>query len=142
MSYDLRTLTPDIDGAFLAAGIGQVRKALLTGKLSEIDVASIRIGAPIMKPSALVCIGQNYAAHAAESGATPPKRPIVFFKHPNAVVGPNDDVVVPPGSARTDWEVELAVVIGRRARYLRTSRRRPPASPGTRSATTCLGMAV
>ncbi len=66
----------------------------------------------------MICIGQNYAAHAAESGAEPPTAPIVFFKHPNTVVGPYDNVVVPRGSQKTDWEVELAVVIGRRCRYL------------------------
>jgi 2-keto-4-pentenoate hydratase/2-oxohepta-3-ene-1,7-dioic acid hydratase in catechol pathway len=60
----------------------------------------------------------NYAAHAAESGATPPAVPVLFFKTPNTVVGPHDDVFVPRGSTKTDWEVELAVVIGRRARYL------------------------
>jgi 2-keto-4-pentenoate hydratase/2-oxohepta-3-ene-1,7-dioic acid hydratase in catechol pathway len=66
----------------------------------------------------VVCIGQNYAAHAAESGAEPPKQPIVFFKHPNTVVGAYDDVLVPRGATKTDWEVELAVVIGKEARYV------------------------
>jgi 2-keto-4-pentenoate hydratase/2-oxohepta-3-ene-1,7-dioic acid hydratase in catechol pathway len=65
-----------------------------------------------------VCVGQNYAAHAAESGAEPPSVPIVFFKHPNTVVGPDDDVPLPPGATELDYEVELAVVIGRRASYL------------------------
>lgn len=63
-------------------------------------------------------MGQNYAAHAAESGAEPPTAPIIFYKAPNTVVGPHDDVLIPRGSTKTDWEVELAVVIGRRARYL------------------------
>jgi 2,4-diketo-3-deoxy-L-fuconate hydrolase len=72
----------------------------------------------VAKPAAVVCIGRNYAAHAAESGSAPPERPIVFFKHPNTVVGPDDDVLVPPGAAKLEWEVELAVVIGRQARYL------------------------
>jgi 2,4-didehydro-3-deoxy-L-rhamnonate hydrolase len=65
-----------------------------------------------------VCIGQNYVAHAAESGAEPPTVPIIFLKTPNTVVGPDDDVCIPRGAQRTDWEVELAVVIGRRASYL------------------------
>ncbi|NUS52858.1 MAG: fumarylacetoacetate hydrolase family protein, partial [Nocardioidaceae bacterium] len=65
-----------------------------------------------------VCIGMNYAAHAAESGSEPPELPIMFLKTPNTVVGPYDDVAVPRGSVRTDWEVELGVVIGRRASYL------------------------
>jgi 2-keto-4-pentenoate hydratase/2-oxohepta-3-ene-1,7-dioic acid hydratase in catechol pathway len=60
----------------------------------------------------------NYAAHAAESGAAPPEHPVIFYKHPNTVVGPNDDVILPRGAAKVDWEVELGIVIGRRARYL------------------------
>ena len=70
------------------------------------------------RPRAVICIGQNYAAHAAETGAPAPEYPIMFFKHPNTVVGPFDDVSIPRGSTRTDWEVELAVVIGARCRYL------------------------
>ncbi|TDO54685.1 2-keto-4-pentenoate hydratase/2-oxohepta-3-ene-1,7-dioic acid hydratase in catechol pathway [Kribbella sp. VKM Ac-2527] len=121
--YDLTSVTRDtggdIDGTFLASdGIARARAALEAGSLPAADVEGLRIGAPIAKPSAVVCIGQNYAAHAAESGAQPPKEPIVFFKHPNTVVGPYDEVLVPRGSARTDWEVELAVVIGKTARYL------------------------
>jgi 2-keto-4-pentenoate hydratase/2-oxohepta-3-ene-1,7-dioic acid hydratase in catechol pathway len=117
--YDLTSITADIDGAFLSTdGIARARAALEAGSLPAADVEGLRIGAPIAKPSAVVCIGQNYAAHAAESGAEPPKEPIVFFKHPNTVVGPYDEVLVPRGSARTDWEVELAVVIGKTARYL------------------------
>ena len=76
------------------------------------------MGAPVARPHAVWCIGMNYAAHAAESGATPPEVPVLFFKTPNTVVGPYDEVLVPRGSEKTDWEVELAVVIGRRARYL------------------------
>lgn len=118
-THDLRSLTDDIDGPFLAGdGIARVRAALAAGELAEIDVTDQRIGSPIARPQAVVCIGMNYAAHAAESGSAPPEVPIVFFKHPATVVGPNDDVHLPPGSTRTDWEVELAVVIGRTARYL------------------------
>ncbi len=117
--FDMSGLTGDIDGAFLAAdGIARARAALQTGELPELDVDGQRTGAPIARPTAVLCIGQNYAAHAAESGDVPPTRPVLFFKHPNTVVGPDDDVVIPRGSTRTDWEVELAVVIGRRARYL------------------------
>lgn len=119
--FDLRSLTADIDGAFLARdGVAAVREALGAGRLERVADGAFgsRVGAPIARPSAVVCVGQNYAAHAAESGAAPPARPIVFFKHPNTVVGPHDDVHIPRGATRTDWEVELAVVIGRRARYL------------------------
>ncbi|MGW6280530.1 fumarylacetoacetate hydrolase family protein [Kribbella sp. NPDC055071] len=119
--HDLSPITRDIDGAFLAAdGIARTRAALEAGELPVADTDGLRIGAPIARPGAVVCIGMNYAAHAAESGAEPPKQPIVFFKHPNTVVGPNDDVLVPRGSVKTDWEVELAVVIGKPARYLET----------------------
>ena len=116
---DLSPLTADIDGAFLAAdGIARVRQALAAGELSAVDTEGLRIGAPVARPTAVVCIGQNYAAHAAESGSAPPEHPVVFFKHPNTVVGPNDTVLLPPGADKVDWEVELAVVIGRTARYL------------------------
>ena len=117
--YDLSSVTAGIDGAFLASdGIARARAALDAGSLPVASTEGLRVGAPIAKPAAVVCIGQNYAAHAAESGAEPPKEPIVFFKHPNTVVGPYDEVLVPRGSTRTDWEVELAVVIGKTARYL------------------------
>lgn len=118
--YDLRPVTPDIDGSFLKdQGIGRVRDALAAGELPEVpDAGSLRVGAPVATIGAVVCVGQNYAAHAAETGDPPPSAPIIFFKHPNTVVGPNDDVVIPPGAQKVDWEVELAVVIGRRASYL------------------------
>ncbi|WP_231750766.1 fumarylacetoacetate hydrolase family protein [Mycobacterium sp. NAZ190054] len=120
--YDLSPLTADIDGAFLAShGIAKVRKALARGGLQPaIAPDKLRVGAPIARPTAVVCIGQNYAAHAAETGDTPPSVPIVFFKHPNTIVGPHDKVLIPPGATRVDWEVELAVVIGKRARYLKS----------------------
>ncbi|MEU8225416.1 fumarylacetoacetate hydrolase family protein [Kribbella sp. NPDC048915] len=119
--HDLSPLTADIDGAFLAAdGIARARAALEAGELPVADTEGLRVGAPVARPGAVVCIGMNYAAHAAEGGAEPPKQPIVFFKHPNTVVGPDDDVLVPRGSTKTDWEVELAVVIGKQARYVET----------------------
>jgi 2,4-diketo-3-deoxy-L-fuconate hydrolase len=115
--HDLRDLTPEIDGAFLAAdGVTRVRAALAAGSLPVLDgAATLRRGAPVARPAAVICIGQNYAAHAAESGAEPPARPIVFLKHPGTVVGPDDHVPLPPRADKLDWEVELAVVVGRRA---------------------------
>ena len=111
----------DIDGAFLAAdGIARVRDALTAGSLPSVDPAGLRVGAPIARPQAILCIGQNYAAHAAESGNPPPEHPILFHKHPNTIVGPFDDIRVPPGATQVDWEVELGVVIGTRVRYLRS----------------------
>ena len=119
VSYDLAPLTDDINGAFLASdGIAETRRALTEGRLPRTDISGLRLGPPVTRPHAVWCIGMNYAAHAAESGAAPPEVPVLFFKTPNTVVGPNDDVLIPRGSVKTDWEVELAVVIGRQARYL------------------------
>ncbi|GAA2056136.1 fumarylacetoacetate hydrolase family protein [Leifsonia soli] len=118
-TWDLRPLTADIDGAFLAAdGLARAEAAASAGDLPGIDPAGLRVGAPIARPQAVICIGMNYAAHARESGSEPPTDIVVFYKHPNTVVGPYDDILLPPGSTTTDWEVELAVVIGTRARYL------------------------
>ncbi len=117
--FDLSGLTADIDGAFLDNdGIAGVRRALADGSLPALDTEGLRVGAPVARPGAVLCIGQNYAAHAAETGDPPPSVPVLFFKHPNTVVGPDDDVLLPVGSDKVDWEVELAVVIGKRARYL------------------------
>ncbi len=77
-----------------------------------------RLGPPTVRPSKLVCVGLNYAKHAAESGMAIPKEPVLFFKATSAIVGPNDDVIIPKNSQKTDWEVELAVVIGKRASYV------------------------
>lgn len=116
---DLRPVTTDIDPAFFASdGIARARAALATGSLPAIDVTGLRVGAPIARPSVVLCIGMNYAAHAAESSSLPPEQPVMFYKAPNTVVGPFDDVRIPKGSTKTDWEVELAVVIGQAARYL------------------------
>jgi 2,4-diketo-3-deoxy-L-fuconate hydrolase len=78
----------------------------------------IRLGSPICRPSKLICVGLNYAKHAAEAGMKVPSEPVLFFKSTSAIVGPNDDVVIPKGSEKTDWEVELAVVIGKKASYV------------------------
>jgi 2,4-diketo-3-deoxy-L-fuconate hydrolase len=100
-------------------GVGQVADALAAGTLRELVGAdALRVGAPMARPSAVICIGMNYAAHAAESGSAPPDVPIIFLKTPNTVVGPYDEVMIPRGSTKTDWEVELGIVIGRRASYL------------------------
>jgi 2-keto-4-pentenoate hydratase/2-oxohepta-3-ene-1,7-dioic acid hydratase in catechol pathway len=119
--YDLTPLAGDIDGRFLEDdGPRQVRVALDSGELPETEIVGERIGPPIARPGAVLCIGQNFAAHAAESGDEPPGEPILFHKSPNTIVGPYDDILIPRGSAKTDWEVELGVVIGQRARYLET----------------------
>ncbi|WP_375433557.1 fumarylacetoacetate hydrolase family protein [uncultured Friedmanniella sp.] len=118
-SYDLSGLVFDLTGDFLASdGLQHVRAALDAGELPRVETEGVRVGAPIARPSAVICIGMNYAAHAAESGASPPEQPVIFLKTPNTVAGPYDPVAIPRGSAKTDWEVELAVVIGQRASYL------------------------
>ena len=78
----------------------------------------IRIGAPLVRPSKIICVGLNYAQHAAESGMNVPEEPVLFFKASSAIVGPYDPIVIPKGSLKTDWEVELAVVIGKKATYV------------------------
>ncbi|MGN9839140.1 fumarylacetoacetate hydrolase family protein [Nonomuraea sp. H19] len=110
---------PEIDGAFLASGgVARVREALERGDLPVVDAEGLRIGAPIARPGKIVCIGLNYSDHAAESGLELPAEPVVFMKAGNTMIGPYDEVLVPRGSVKTDWEVELAVVIGQEARYL------------------------
>lgn len=110
---------PEIDGAFLASGgVARVREALERGDLPVVEAEGLRVGAPIARPGKIVCIGLNFSDHAAESGAAVPAEPVVFMKASNTMVGPYDEVLVPRGSVKTDWEVELAIVIGRKARYL------------------------
>ncbi len=118
--YDLRPLTQDIDGAFLSSdGIGRARAAAAGGDLPEVEgAAELRVAPPVARPGKVVCIGLNYHDHAAETGAAVPAEPVVFMKDPSTVVGPFDDVLIPRRSVKTDWEVELGVVIGTEARYL------------------------
>jgi 2-keto-4-pentenoate hydratase/2-oxohepta-3-ene-1,7-dioic acid hydratase in catechol pathway len=120
VSYDLRSITADIDGAFLAdAGLVRAKTAFESGSLPVLaNAESLRIGPPVARPIKIVCIGLNYRDHAEETHATIPTEPVVFMKDPSTLVGPNDDVLVPRLSVKTDWEVELAVVIGTTARYL------------------------
>jgi 2-keto-4-pentenoate hydratase/2-oxohepta-3-ene-1,7-dioic acid hydratase in catechol pathway len=117
---DLRGVVADIDRTSLQAGaIEAIEVALKKGILPELtDAAHLRVGAPVARPGAVLCIGMNYVAHAAESGSEPPKVPILFLKTPNTVGGPFDPVDIPRRSKKTDWEVELAIVIGKRALYL------------------------
>ena len=119
-AYELRGVCDDIDGTFWSSDRpGEVRRRLEAGDLPRLDgAAGMRVGAPIARPGAVVCVGLNYAAHAAESGVEPPTQPVIFLKTPNTVSGPHDDVRVPLRSSKTDWEVELGVVIGRPASYL------------------------
>ncbi|MEU1294940.1 fumarylacetoacetate hydrolase family protein [Streptomyces sp. NPDC005840] len=117
---DLSGVVADIDGTLLAddAALTRVRAAADGGELPALEAAGVRIGPPLGRIGKVVCIGLNYHDHARETGAEPPAEPVVFLKAADTVIGPNDTVLVPRGSVKTDWEVELAVVIGRTARYL------------------------
>lgn len=120
IAHDLRSLTADVDGAFLAAdGIARAHAALDAGELTVLEDADARrVGAPIAAPGKVVCIGLNYSDHAAESSLPIPAEPVVFMKDPSTIVGPFDRVLVPRGSTKTDWEIELGVVVGTEMRYL------------------------
>jgi 2,4-diketo-3-deoxy-L-fuconate hydrolase len=93
-----------------------IAKRIEVGALTSF--AGERIGSPIARPHQILCIGLNYSDHAAETGQPVPSEPILFTKSPNTLIGPNDDVRIPRGSTKTDWEVELGIVIGKRASYL------------------------
>ncbi len=109
----------DVDAEFFRRGsMTEVQRLLDAGALDETVPGGVRLGAPIAKPEKVVCIGRNYREHAEETGSEVPTEPIVFMKAPNCVVGPYDEILIPRGSTHTDWEVELGVVIGTRARYL------------------------
>jgi 2,4-diketo-3-deoxy-L-fuconate hydrolase len=118
-AFDVSGLVRDFDADFFGGGgVERLAAAIDAGGLSRVDVHSGRIGAPMARPHVIYGIGLNYRDHAREVGMEPPAEPIVFTKAPNSLVGPYDDIVLPPGSTSADWEVELGVVIGRRARYL------------------------
>ncbi|GAB4066147.1 fumarylacetoacetate hydrolase family protein [Angustibacter speluncae] len=112
----------DFDEAFFARGGLDALPALVAERVAAGAVEPLggrRFGPPIARPHQVLCIGLNYSDHAGETGQAAPDEPILFTKSPNTVVGPDDDVVVPRGSTKTDWEVELGVVVGRRCSYLR-----------------------
>lgn len=116
--YDVSSFVKDYDEDFFANdGIEKLRKIIAENNLPEVD-SNQRLGCPVHKPSKVICIGLNYAKHAKETNAQIPKEPILFFKATTSVSGPNDDIVIPKNSVKTDWEVELAVVIGKRASYI------------------------
>jgi len=120
LSLDLHGITSEIDGDFLASGgVGRVAAALAANELPQLDDAeSLRVSSPIASPGKIICIGLNYRDHADETGADYPTEPVVFMKDPSTIGGPFDQVLIPRGSVKTDWEVELGVVIGAEARYL------------------------
>jgi 2,4-didehydro-3-deoxy-L-rhamnonate hydrolase len=117
---DASAFGSDYDEAFFGGdGLSRLRAWQADAGARAPRVAEgVRLGPPIARPSKIVCIGLNYRDHAAETGAPLPAEPVIFFKASSALCGPDDDLVIPRGSVKTDWEVELAVVIGARARYL------------------------
>jgi 2,4-didehydro-3-deoxy-L-rhamnonate hydrolase len=120
---DISSAVDDYDEAWFASGgIEELRRLLDSRETDwpEVDPAA-RIGPCVARPSKIICIGLNYARHAAESNMDPPKEPVVFLKATSSLAGPYDPVVMPKGSQKTDWEVELAVIIGKKATYVSES---------------------
>ena len=120
---DVSGFGQDFDQTFFGnEGISQLKNWLQTHEKDCPVVAnSVRLGPPLQRPSKIVCVGLNYAKHAAESGMAIPKEPVLFFKASSAICGPFDEVIIPKGGDKTDWEVELAVVIGKEASYVNES---------------------
>ena len=108
----------DYDAAFFVGGGLQQLTAALESHSFPVLPANIRLGCPVANPSKIICVGLNYAKHAAETGAAVPSEPIIFLKATSAITGPYDVIQIPRNSTKTDWEVELAVVIGKRASYV------------------------
>ncbi len=116
--YDVSNLVHDYDEDFFASnGIEKLKHDFSIASAPKIG-NDIRLGEPVKRPGKIICIGLNYSKHAAESGMAEPKEPVVFFKATSSIVGPNDTIVIPKNSTKTDWEVELAIVIGKRANYI------------------------
>jgi 2,4-didehydro-3-deoxy-L-rhamnonate hydrolase len=118
---DVSDVVGDFNEAFFGSGLlaelPEVVAARVEAGLVE-PIGSARFGAPIARPHQILCIGLNYSDHAAETGQSVPDEPILFTKSPNTLIGPNDDVRIPRGAQKTDWEVELGIVVGQRCRYL------------------------
>lgn len=118
---DVSDLVRDFDEEFFAGDGAEGLRGPVADRVARGEVkafAGERVGAPFGRPHQILCIGLNYSDHAAETGQAVPEEPILFTKSPNTLIGPDDDVRIPRGSTKTDWEVELGIVIGRRASYL------------------------
>jgi 2,4-diketo-3-deoxy-L-fuconate hydrolase len=113
--YDVSSIFPDFNESFFErGGLAAIAKLNIT----DFPKISGRVGSCVARPSKIVCVGLNYADHAKETGAAIPTEPILFFKSTTALSGPNDDIIIPKNSTKTDWEVELAIVIGKKASYV------------------------
>lgn len=118
IKYDASAFGEDYTEAFFEnSGLTRLEEFVKNNKLTAI-ADNIRLGSPIARPSKIVCIGLNYADHAKETNAPLPSEPIIFMKSTTSLVGPNDAIMIPKNSVKTDWEVELAVVIGKKASYV------------------------
>jgi 2,4-diketo-3-deoxy-L-fuconate hydrolase len=117
--YDVSSIVKDFDEAFFDEnGLEKLQKALESNSvLPEVD-ANVRLGSPVARPSKIICIGLNYVDHCVETGAPIPAEPIIFFKSTTALCGPNDDLIIPKNSEKTDWEIELVFVVGKKASYV------------------------
>ncbi len=116
--YDTSAFGEDYNEQFFETdGLNRLADFIKNNNLPEVS-GDIRLGSPIGRPSKIVCIGLNYVDHAKETNAIPPPEPVIFMKSTTAIVGPNDDIIIPKNSVKTDWEVELAVVIGKKASYV------------------------
>jgi 2,4-didehydro-3-deoxy-L-rhamnonate hydrolase len=117
---DVSAAVTDFDEAFFGGGGLPRLQTWLSANAGKCPVVAgdVRLGPCVARPSKLICIGLNYAKHALESGMQPPKEPVIFFKATSSIIGPNDQVTIPKNSKKSDWEVELAVVIGKRALYV------------------------
>ena len=124
-AYFVDSIISDWSRESLESGsIAQVSLANLSS-LESVEFGAQRIGAPLARPTKLICVGLNYVKHISETNSQTPAEPIIFMKAPDSFIGPNDDVIIPPGSTATDYEVELAVVIGKRALYLKSPENAP-----------------
>jgi len=116
--YDVSAFGEDYTEQFFETdGVARLAAFIKDKQLPEVG-EDVRLGSPIVRPSKIVCIGLNYADHAKETNAPLPPEPVIFMKATTAIVGPNDNIVIPKNSVKTDWEVELAVVIGKKASYV------------------------
>jgi len=116
--FDVSALVSDYNEEFFGGdGLEKLKKDIESADLPEVN-KSVRLGAALARPSKIICVGLNYKDHAAETNAAIPTEPILFFKATSAIVGPNDDLLIPKNSKKTDWEVELGIVIGKKASYV------------------------
>lgn len=124
-AYFVDTLIGDWSRESLENGALEKVQLADLSKLESSELGGERIGAPLTRPTKVICVGLNYVKHISETNAETPKEPIIFMKAPDSFIGPNDDVIIPPGSTSTDYEVELAVIIGKRALYLKNPEEAP-----------------